>query len=374
MAGDAPRPDVQTEERWIGSVVYRTPAFFAGNLWCVTAAVGSASTSARVTLPTSCGDKSFPVSSLVVGSGMPADPGRVLDDLAAAGAAITKVGTVEVRGVATDALEGRLRSLGVSVGGADRCQARSVHRRPAPAPAGGRDVPADRDQAAARGRHHRSVRFRCACARHRAARRATSRISPSSPPRCSAGQASSTARGARSRAAPAVPTFSLWFARTTTGWRCFDLVPESRRVRVAGYGFGSERARRCTTAIRRDVCIPARRRGWRLRDSSPEPPAIANRSLSRSRRGTRTRASSTRTDRRPRYRSIRRRVSSTGPDLSSPPVTKVQADSLRGTAGCATSTDCLFARSGLGRHAEWRRDHVAGNLRRSLLSPGHQAY
>ncbi len=322
------------EERWIGSVVYRTPALFTGGVGPDNHKWESIDT-ASVTVSTKCGDESLPVASLVLGSDVPVDPGRVLDDLAAAGDTITRVGTVAVRGVTTTQWK-----VGFAA---------SACRSPASAGAG-LEVFTDGQQ-----------RLRRIVATYPQTK---VKLPPvvvttdlfdfgvpvhvTAPPAAEvtdvteftaamfggAGKLDGTWRDVAQSSGGA--PFSLWFGRTTTGWRCFDLVPNPD-------SFASLRA-------------PSNQQGPPLHDGhTPQclypgsPPAVATQGFVIRTTGDREQIVVAFA---PGYANARLLhadgsttavpidattgvVDWTGP--SWPEVTKVEADSLRGTASCATT-------------------------------------
>ena len=340
IAGLPPDLNVLGEQRWIGSVIYRTPALISASggpdnhRW-------ESFDSAQMTMPTTCGDtSSFSVSSLVVGSALPTDPGRILDDLAAAGATMTKIGTVDVRGVATTRWK-------VGFDGSP-CHA--------PASTGGRlEVFTDGEQ-----------RLRRIVATYPQTK---VKLPPvvvttdlfdfgvpvhvTAPPAdavtditefmaamlAGAGKLDGTWRDV-AQSSGGMP-FSLWFGRTTTGWRCFDLVPNPDSLAT--------------------LSSPSNQKGPPLHDGhTPQclypgaPPAGATQGFVIRTTGDREQIVVAFA---PGYANARLVyadgsttavsidattgvVDWTGP--SWPAVTKVEADSPRGTASCATSMNVPY--------------------------------
>jgi len=340
IAGLPPDLNVLGEQRWIGSVIYRTPAVFSASggpdnhLW-------ESFDTAHMTMATTCGDtSSFQVSSLVVGSALPTDPGRILDDLAAAGATMTKIGTVDVRGVATTRWK-------VGFDGS------ACH---APASTGaGLEVFTDGEQ-----------RLRRIVATYPQTKVKLPPVVVTTdlfdfgvpvhvtPPPADevtdvteftaamfggAGKLDGTWREVAHSSGGAA--FSLWFGRTTTGWRCFDLVPNPSSFETLG--------------------TPSPQHGPPLHDGHrPQclypgsPPGLATQGFVTRTTGDREQIVVAFAPGNANARLVHADGSTTAVPIdattgvvdwtgpSRPEVTKVEADSLRGTASCATAMNVPF--------------------------------
>ena len=332
LAGDPPDLNVGGEQRWIGSVVYRTPALFSGSApdthrW-------ESFDTAHITVPTSCGEKAFPVSSVVVGSGIPMDPGRVLDDLVAAGATMTRIGTVEVRGVATTRWKvgfdrSRCHSAAIEVfTDTQQLLRRMVVTFPTKTklppvvvtsdlfdfgvPVHVTAPPADQVTDV--------TEFTAAMFR-------------------GAGTLDGTWREVAHSSGGAA--FTLWYAQTTTGWRCFDLVPNPNSFESLdsssdqkGPPLHDGHTPQCLypgapTAVATQGFV-IRTTGDREQIVVAFAPGYANARLVHADGSTTAVPIDEATG----------VVDWTG--TSWPEVTKVEADSLRGTASCATAMNVPF--------------------------------
>jgi len=328
--------DPDEEQRWIGSVVYRKPAMFSGadqRRW-------ESFDMAKVTVPTSCGNKAFPVSFLAVGSGLPSDPGRILDEFAAAGDTLTNAGTVDVRGVATTRWK-----VGFNATGCHTAQSASAEL----------DVYTDAQQ-----------RLRRMAA---TVPQPESKLPPvvittdlfdfgipvhvDAPPAgdvmditefnaamwAGAGKLDGSWRAVAHNSDG--DPFTLWFAQTTTGQRCFDLVPDpsSLSMHVIASTNGKDIG-------------PPRHDGHESECLYPgAPPGMATQGFVTRTTGDRVQVVVAFAPGYSNGRIVRADGSSvpvpvdpttgvvdwTGP--ASPRITKVQAESPLGTASCGTSPD-----------------------------------